>query len=86
MNYNTKILKAAADETRIKILLELTKKEMRVQDVVLAVGKSQPNISIALKKLQEAGLIKFRKDGNKILYKINRIEIVNKILDIAKNE
>jgi len=50
-------LKAAADSTRLRILLLLAEGELNVKDLTNILGQSQPRISRHVKLLGEAGLI-----------------------------
>jgi ArsR family transcriptional regulator, repressor of sdpIR and other operons len=84
--YDIKLLKALADETRLNIILNLMKKERGVSEIVLLVNKSQPNVSISLKKLEEAGLIIGKKQGKQVFYSIKDRQLVEKILALIKNE
>ncbi|MBS3106404.1 winged helix-turn-helix transcriptional regulator [Candidatus Woesearchaeota archaeon] len=85
MPYNLRVLKALADETRVQILLFLLKKENSVLEIVGAVKMSQPTISIALQKLEDAGLIVARKEGKKVFYSVIERETVQKILELVKH-
>ena len=85
MGYNLRILKALADETRVQILLFLLKKENSVLEIVSVVKKSQPTISIALQKLEDAGLIVARKEGKKVFYSVSEKELVQTILEQVKH-
>ena len=85
MGYNLRILKALADDTRVQILLFLLKKENSVLEIVSVVKKSQPTISIALRKLEDAGLIVARKDGKKVFYSVSEKEVVQTILEQVKH-
>ncbi|MEM3374455.1 MAG: metalloregulator ArsR/SmtB family transcription factor [Candidatus Woesearchaeota archaeon] len=64
------ILKALADETRLKIIEALKDKEMCACELVPLAKKSQPNVSLHLKKLEENGILKSRKEGTKVIYSI----------------
>jgi DNA-binding transcriptional ArsR family regulator len=59
----SKKFKAASDPTRLKILFLLRKKELCVCKIVSALGKKQAVISHHLSVLQNAGLLKSRKEG-----------------------
>ena len=83
--YNIRLLKALADETRLEIITNLLKKELSVLEIVSIVKKSQPNISIALRKLEDAGLIVSRKDGKKVIYSIKDRAFIEKILGMISN-
>jgi ArsR family transcriptional regulator len=57
-------LKAAAEPTRLRILLLLTAGELSVKDLTQILGQSQPRISRHLKLLAEAGLIERFREGS----------------------
>ena len=50
-------LKAAAEPTRLRILLLLATGEFNVKDLTQILGQSQPRLSRHLKLLAEAGLV-----------------------------
>lgn len=58
------ILKAAAEPTRLRILLLLAASELNVKDLTRILGQSQPRISRHLKLLSEAGLIERTREGS----------------------
>jgi ArsR family transcriptional regulator len=58
------ILKAAAEPTRLRILLLLAASELNVKDLTRILGQSQPRISRHLKLLAEAGLIERTREGS----------------------
>ena len=58
------ILKAAAEPTRLRILLLLAVSELNVKDLTRILGQSQPRISRHLKLLAEAGLIERTREGS----------------------
>src|SRR5262249_9099509 len=58
------ILKAAAEPTRLRILLLLSQGEFNVKDLTRILGQSQPRISRHLKLLAEAGLIERVREGS----------------------
>ena len=58
-----KVMKAASDVTRVKILKMLQKKVMCVCEIQNAVGTAQSTASKHLKILEDAGLITSYKDG-----------------------
>ncbi len=70
MENEIKLLKAMADETRIKILLYLLNGEQCACTIVPYIGKAQPTVSQHLKILTEAGILDMRKEGVRILYRI----------------
>jgi ArsR family transcriptional regulator len=64
------ILKAAAEPTRLRILLLLEPGELNVKDLTRILGQSQPRISRHLKLLAEAGLIERLADGSWAFYQL----------------
>lgn len=64
-------LKAMAHPLRLKVLCILGGEELSVQEIVGAVGTSQSNISQHLAILRDKGILKSRKDANKVYYSIN---------------
>src|SRR3954453_9077020 len=57
------ILRAAAEETRLRILSLLTEGELSVSDLTDILGQSQPRVSRHLKLLVEAGLVERHREG-----------------------
>jgi len=64
------IFKALADPTRLKILECIKDGEKCICEVIPYTSKSQPNVSLHLKVLKQAGLVNERKDGTKIILSI----------------
>ena len=68
----TKIIKALADENRIRILCLLkNKKDLCVCEITDIIGLAQPTISSHLKLLENADLIESFKDGLWVNYNIS---------------
>lgn len=69
-------LKAISDETRLEIISLLRHGgELCGCDFEKMINKSQSTISRHLKKLELADIIESRKDGVKVMYKINDSQI-----------
>ena len=67
-----KIIKALSDEGRLRIVnLLKAKSGVCVCEITEIINLSQPTISSHLKKLEEAGIITFRKDGLWVNYYLN---------------
>lgn len=72
LNDQVKILDALANETRLKIFLELcTQKKMNVSSIQAQCGVKQASVSQALKKLANAGLVTSERSGVAVYYSIN---------------
>ena len=80
------IFKALSDETRLRILKLLERDELCVCDIVAALGMSQPKVSFHLNVLKEAGLIKDRKDGRWIHYRLDETDIFRRFLLLSVME
>ncbi len=78
------ILKALADETRLKILELLLDGERCVCEIFPKVNRTQSTVSIQLATLEKAGLIKSRKEGKSIYYGVINKK-VRKILKIVND-
>lgn len=74
------IFKALSDETRLRILKLLEHGELCVCDIVSALDMIQPKVSFHLGVLQEAGLVKSRKQGKWIHYSIDDSDIFKRFL------
>ena len=73
MNYSeiSQYLKVIADSSRLEILDLLSCGELCARDLLEHFSFSQPTLSHHMKVLKDNNLITSRKDGNKILYKLN---------------
>ena len=78
------IFKALADPTRLKILECIKDEEKCICEVIPYTGKSQPNVSLHLKALKQAGLVNERKDGTKIMLSIADKNVF-RLIELAKN-
>ena len=65
-----KLFKIFGDSTRIKILYELSDKEMNVSDIALTLNMNQSAISHQLRVLKNSKLVKNRRDGKAIYYSL----------------
>ncbi len=63
-------LKAMSHPLRLKILCVLGPDEVSVQDIVDTVGTSQSNISQHLAILRDKGVLRARKDANRVFYRV----------------
>ncbi len=77
------IFKALSDETRLRILKLLEHGELCVCDIVAALDMIQPKVSFHLGVLKDAGLIKDRKQGKWIHYRIDDSDMFKRFLVIS---
>jgi ubiquinone/menaquinone biosynthesis C-methylase UbiE/DNA-binding MarR family transcriptional regulator len=63
------MLRAAADPTRLRLILILREAELTVTELTQIMGQSQPRVSRHLKLLCEAGLLQRYKEGSWVFYR-----------------
>ena len=63
-------MKAMSHPLRLKILCVLGDKEVSVQGIVEYVGTTQSNISQHLGILRDKGVLRSRKDANRVYYRV----------------
>jgi ArsR family transcriptional regulator len=80
------VFKALSEETRLRIVKLLENGELCVCDIVAALDLIQPKISFHLAILKEAGLIKDRKQGKWVHYKIDDSDIFRRFLLLSTLE
>ena len=78
--FASKILRALAHPTRLKILYMMRHGEKCVCEIVPYTGLSQPTVSRHLKFLEESGILRSRKEGNKTVYTLSDKRIF-KVID-----
>lgn len=64
------VLKALADETRLRLVLLLNRHELNVTELVSILDMGQPRISRHLKILADAELVGARRDGQRAFYSV----------------
>lgn len=67
----SRAIKAMAHPLRLKILCVLGNQEISVQEIVDCVGTSQSNISQHLAILREKGVLRTRKEANRVYYRVS---------------
>jgi len=77
----TRLLKALANETRLKMLKLLSKKEMCVCELTVALELTQPTASHHLNILETMGLIKDKKKGKWVFYSVNNPKLTKHFFD-----
>ncbi|EPE61929.1 cadmium efflux system accessory protein [Exiguobacterium sp. S17] len=82
-NRVSRLFKAFADPTRLKVLYVLTlEQELCVCDVAAVIGHSTATASHHLRTLLDQGLVKYRKDGKVVYYALDD-EHVRLLVEIA---
>jgi len=77
------IFKTLSDETRLRILKLLEHGELCVCDIVAALDTIQPKVSFHLSVMKDAKLIKDRREGKWIHYKIDDSDIFRRFLILS---
>ena len=77
MKNELKILKALADETRLKIVEFLLDGEKCVCEIFPYVKRTQSTVSIQLDVLRKAGILDSRKQGKKVYYFLSDKKVSN---------
>jgi ArsR family transcriptional regulator, arsenate/arsenite/antimonite-responsive transcriptional repressor len=77
------IFKALSDETRLRILKLLEQGELCVCDIVAAFDMIQPKVSFHLAALKAAGLLKDRREGKWMHYKIDDSDLFKRLLILS---
>ena len=81
----SRAMKAMSHPLRLKILCVLGEKEVSVQDIVERVGTSQSNISQHLAIMRDKGVLRTRKDANRVFYRVGDVrtlELVTMMRDV----
>jgi len=72
----SRVFKALADETRLRMLKLLEVREMCVCEIMVALDLTQPTASHHLGLLENAGLVKARKEGKWVFYSLANPELI----------
>jgi len=75
----SRFFKGLADETRLRILKLLEVREMCVCEVMVALDLTQPTASHHLGLLENAGLVRARKEGKWVFYSIANPKLIEKM-------
>jgi ArsR family transcriptional regulator len=67
-----KVFKLLADSTRVRILALLEREELAVQELMQVLGMAQSRVSRHLAILRDAGLLRDRRDGTFVFYRLVR--------------
>ncbi len=80
------IFKALSDETRLRTLKLLEHGELCVCDIVAAFDMIQPKVSFHLAALKAAGLVRDRKEGKWMHYKLDDSDLFKRFLIMSVME
>lgn len=80
------LFKCLADKSRIQILKSLMTEDMYVERLAERIGVTPATVSFHLKKLEEVGAVKSKRDQYYTMYSINQDVFNVAIIDILKEE
>lgn len=80
----TRLLKSLANETRLKMLRLLNKREMCVCELTVALNLTQPTASHHLNILENMRLIRDRKEGKWVFYSVSRPKLIQSLFDFLE--
>ncbi|MDP2785188.1 MAG: metalloregulator ArsR/SmtB family transcription factor [Sulfurimicrobium sp.] len=81
----SRAMKAMSHPLRLKILCVLGDREISVQEIVESVGTSQSNISQHLAILRDKGVLRTRKDANRVYYRVGdtrTLQLISMMRDV----
>lgn len=79
------IFRMLSDGTRIRLLWALLAAELSVNDLAVAAGKPGPAVSQHLAKLRMARLVRTRRVGNQVFYRVENDHIASLVRDAIHN-
>ena len=71
----SELFKVFSDNTRVKILWALDKKELCVCDIAAVLNMTKSAVSHQLKYLRTTNLVKYRRDGKSIFYSLSDLHV-----------
>ncbi|WP_057336530.1 Ni(II)/Co(II)-sensing metalloregulatory transcriptional repressor KmtR [Mycobacterium tuberculosis] len=79
------VFRMLADATRVQVLWSLADREMSVNELAEQVGKPAPSVSQHLAKLRRARLVRTRRDGTTIFYRLENEHVRQLVIDAVFN-
>lgn len=70
MEFKARVFKVLGDSNRLRIIEFLRDGERCQCEIIPVLDQSQPTVSRHLRLLEEAGLIKSKRNGNRMLYRV----------------
>ncbi|AOW95255.1 transcriptional regulator [Rhodococcus sp. WMMA185] len=79
------VFRMLSDSTRVQILWALTGRELSVNDLAEHVGKPAPSVSQHLAKLRMSRLVRSRKEGTQVIYRLENEHVRQLVTDAVFN-
>ena len=74
-----------SDTTRVRLLWELIDQELAVNELAARVGKPAPSVSQHLAKLRMARLVRTRREGTQVFYRLENEHAARLVRDAVYN-
>jgi len=74
-----------ADATRVQLLWALADNELSVNDLAERIGKPGPSVSQHLAKLRMARLVRTRREGTQVFYRLENDHVRQLLTDAVYN-
>lgn len=79
------IFRMLADATRLQLLWALVERELSVNELADQVGKAAPSVSQHLAKLRMARLVRTRREGVHVFYRLENDHVAQLVTDAVHN-
>jgi DNA-binding transcriptional ArsR family regulator len=79
------VFRMLADATRVQLLWAMAAGEMSVNDLAARVGKPAPSVSQHLAKLRMARLVRTRREGTQVFYRLENDHVGQLVIDAVYN-
>jgi DNA-binding transcriptional ArsR family regulator len=79
------VFRMLSDATRIQLLWALADRELSVNDLAERVGKPSPSVSQHLAKLRMARLVRTRREGTQVFYRLENDHVRQLVTDAVYN-
>lgn len=79
------VFRMLADSTRVRLLWAMLDKELPVNELADLVGKPAPSVSQHLAKLRMARLVRTRREGTSVFYRVENDHVARLVRDAVFN-
>jgi DNA-binding transcriptional ArsR family regulator len=79
------VFRMLADATRVQLLWALADRELSVNDLADRIGKPGPSVSQHLAKLRMARLVRTRREGTQVFYRLENEHVRQLLTDAVFN-
>lgn len=79
------VFRMLADSTRVRLLWAILDKELPVNELADLVGKPAPSVSQHLAKLRMARLVRTRREGTQVFYRVENDHVARLVRDAVFN-